>query len=159
MNTIIYLKEIPLFKKILGFGMMALGLYIFLFANIVFGAIFFVIGLNLLLTEGSEINLDTTTYRSIKSFMGLHFGRWKPCPEFEYVSVFKTKESSTVRVITAETTVQSNVILLNLFYNGNKHITFYKTQDKKDAFKVAEKFRSIFQIAVLDATGSEKVWI
>ncbi|MFY8181481.1 MAG: hypothetical protein ACOVLG_06870 [Flavobacterium sp.] len=49
--------------------------------------------------------------------------------------------------------------MLNLFYNGNKHITFYKTHDKNDAFKVAEKFKLIFNIDVLDATESEKKWL
>lgn len=82
-----------------------------------------------------------------------------PCPEFEYVSVFKTKENQTIRVITAETTLQNDIILLNLFYKGNKHITFYKTQNRADAFKMAEEFKSIFNIDILDATESEKKWL
>lgn len=159
MNTIIYLKDIPLLKKILGSFIASFGLFSFLFLNIVFGAIFLVIGLNLLSTEGTEINLDNATYRSIKSIFGKHFGKWKSIPKFEYVSVFKTKESQTVRVVTAEATLQSDIILLNLFYNGNKHITFYKTTDKKDAFKMAEKFKSAFDIDILDATESEKKWL
>lgn len=158
MNKIIYLKEVPLLKKILGFSIVALGLLSFT-ASIVFGAIFIAIGINFLLTEGSEIDLDSSTYRSIHSLFGFHFGTWKPCPKFDYVSVFKTIENQTVRVITAETTLQNDIILLNLFYNGNKHITFYKTQDKNDAFKVAQKFQSLFNIDILDATESEKKWL
>jgi hypothetical protein len=73
--------------------------------------------------------------------------------------LLKQKESQTIRVITAESTSQSEVILLNLFYKGNKHITFYKTHDKNDAFDVAEKFKTIFKIDILDATGSEKKWL
>lgn len=159
MNTIIYLKEVPLIKKILGIVFSCLGLFFFLFTNIVFGAIFLVIGINLLSTEGSEINLENNTYRNVKSLFGKHFGKWQTCPEFEYVSVFKTKESQTIRVVTAETTVQNDIILLNLFYKGNKHITFYKTRDKNDAFSVAEKFKSIFKIDILDATENEKRWL
>lgn len=159
MNTIIYLKEVPLFKKVLGLILSSFGLFAFLSLSIVFGAIFLVIGLNLLSTEGSEINLENNTYRNIKTLFGKHFGRWQNCPEFEYVSVFKTKENQTVRVVTAEATVQSDVILLNLFYKGNKHITFYKTQNRDDAFNVAEKFKSIFEIDILDATGNEKKWL
>lgn len=158
MNKIIYLKEVPLLKKILGFGITILGI-VSLTTNIIFGGIFLVIGINFLITEGSEIDLDTTTYRSIKSLFGFHFGTWKPCPNFEYVSVFKTTENQTIRVITAETTLQNDIILLNLFYSGNKHITFYKTRDKNDAFKVAERFKTIFNIDILDATESEKKWL
>ena len=124
---------------------MSLGLFIFIFANIIFGAIFLVIGLNLLIAEGSEINLDNNTYRNVKSFFGSNFGKWKPCPEFEYVSVFRTKESQTIRVVTAETTINSDMIVLNLFYKGNKYITFYKTQSKDDALNVAEKFKEFLK--------------
>jgi hypothetical protein len=158
MNTITYLKDVPLLKKILGFALSLFGLFAFLSLNIIFGAIFLVLGINLLMTEGSEINLENNTYRNIKSLFGSHFGKWKPCPEFEYVSVFKTKENQTIRVVTAETTLQTDIIVLNLFYKGNKHITFYKTQDKTDAFHVAEKFKSIFKIDILDATESKKKW-
>ncbi|MCO6148713.1 hypothetical protein [Flavobacterium sp. NRK1] len=48
--------------------------------------------------------------------------------------------------------------MLNLFY-GNKHITFYKTNDKADAFKVAEHFKLALKIDILDATGEEKIWL
>ena len=111
------------------------------------------------MAEGSEINLQDNTYRNIKSLFGSHFGKWQPCPEFEYVSVFKTKENQTIRVVTAEATLQSDIIVVKLFYKGNKRITFYKTHDKKDAFKVAEKFKSIFKIDILDATESKKRWL
>ena len=158
MNTILYLKDIPVFKKILGFAITFLGILVF-FMNIIFGLIFLVIGINILMTEGSEINLQNKHYRSLKSLFGIHFGKWKPTPEFEYVSVFKTKENQTIRVITAETTLQNDVIVLNLFYNRNKHITIYKTQDKNDAFRVAEKLSAYFNIEILDATTSEKKWL
>ena len=62
-------------------------------------------------------------------------------------------------MVTAQATVQNDIILLNLFYNKNKHITFYKTHDKSDAFLVAEKFKSIFNIDILDATGKNKKWL
>lgn len=159
MNIISYLKNVPTFKKILGVMFICLGLFSIAMLSILFGVIFFTIGLNLLSTEGSQINLDNNTYRNVKSIFGHKFGKWQPCPEFEYVSVFKTKENQTIRVITAETTFQSDVILLNVFYKGNKHITFYKTSDKANAFEVAEKFKSIFNIDILDATESEKKWL
>jgi hypothetical protein len=66
MNKIIYLNEVPLLKKILGYSIVVLGLLSFT-ASIVFGAIFIAIGINFLLTEGSEIDLDNVTYRSIHS--------------------------------------------------------------------------------------------
>lgn len=149
----------PLFKKVLGYTLLFFGLFAFVRLNIIFGAIFITLGINFLMTEGSEIDLEKNTYRSVKSLFGTKFGKWKTCPQFDYVSVFKTKENQTVRVVTAQATVQSDIILLNLFYNKNKHITFYKTQNKIDAFHVAEKFKTIFNIDILDATEKDKKWL
>ncbi len=121
--------------------------------------IFVVIGLGLNVAEGSEIDLSSKTYRTIHSLFGIKVGKWIPIPEFEYVSVFKTKESQTVRVVTAETTQKYDIILVNLFYNRNKHITFYKTDNKKDAFDVADHFKLALGIDILDATEKEKKWL
>ena len=158
MNKILYLKEVPFAKKLFGFVILILGLYFFIY-NIIMGSIFIAIGLNLIYTEGSEINLDNNTYRNLKSIFGIHFGKWKPCPQFEYVSVFKTKENQTINVISATTTITSDIIYLNLFYNKNKHFTFYKTEDKADAFKIAKKIQLKLGIDVLDATEKESKWV
>lgn len=89
----------------------------------------------------------------------LRLGKWLPIPNFEYVSVFRTKESQTVRVVTAETTQKYEIIQVNLFYNRNKHMTFYKTVNKEDAFEVANHFKLALNIDILDATETEKKWL
>ncbi|EKT4550739.1 hypothetical protein JE952_002395 [Flavobacterium psychrophilum] len=159
MSKIIYLKEVPFFKKLFGIVLAVLAIGIFITSNILFGFIFLAIGVNLILTEGSEIDLENKTYRTVKSIFGLNFGKWQPCPKFEYVSVFRTKETQRVNVVTATTAFTNEILLLNLFYNGNKKITFYKTDDKNDAFKVAEHFKLALDIDILDATESEKKWL
>jgi hypothetical protein len=159
MNVIVYLKEVPFFKKLFGVVVGIVGIYVFVTSsNILFGLMALVIGINLVLTEGSEINLENKTYRTVKSIFGINFGKWKPCPKFEYVSVFKTRETQRVNVVTATTAFTNDIIVLNLFY-GNKKITFYKTDNKIDAFKVAEHFKLALDIDILDATESEKKWI
>jgi hypothetical protein len=159
MNTITYLKEVPLTKRIFGYVISLSGIWILLFNNIFFGAIFLAIGLNLILTEGSQINLDNKTCRTIKSIFGIHFGKWQVCPKFEYISVFKTTENQTINVISATTTITSDTILLNLFYDKNKKYTFYKTDNKETAFKVANHFKLALDIDILDATEKEKKWL
>ncbi len=159
MYKITYLKEIPLIKKVLAILLMLTGIVIF-FENIFLGIFTFTIGINFMVTEGSEIDLENKVYRSIKSIFGLKFGNWKPYPNFEYVSIFKTKESTQVSAYGAQmATFKSDIILLNVFYKGNKYITFYKTDDKADAFKVADHFKLALDIDILDATGPEKVWL
>ncbi len=146
-------------KRFLGVTLILFGIFAMLyFGNIIMGAIFLVLGINFTASEGSQVNITSKTYRKIWSIFGIHIGKWIPCPELEYISVFRTHESQTATVVTASATVKSEVILLNGFY-GNKHITLYKATDKADAFKVAEHFKAVFNIDILDATGEEKVWL
>ena len=151
MSTIVYLKNIPLPKKVLASTLMLSGIGIFLTTNIFTGIFIFVIGLNLIATEGTEINLTEKKFRNIKSVLGQKFGKWKACPEFEYVSVFKTKESTGINAFGATIgTFKTDIIVLNLFYDSNRHITFYKTDDVNDAFKVAENIKQVFNIRIYD---------
>lgn len=146
-------------KKILGIVLIIAGFGFFLTNSIFLGIIKICIGINLNFTEGSEINLESKTYRIVKSIFGINVGKWKPCPEFEYVSVFKTKEAVEINSRGATLgTFKNDIIFLNLFY-GNKHITFYKTDDKNDAFKVAEHFKLAFDVDILDATEKESKWL
>ena len=160
MDSIIsYKKSIPFVKRFFGTVLAVLGLIMFFITGTIMSLIFIVIGLGLNVAEGSEINLSAKTYRTIHELFGLKFGNWKPIPNFEYISVFRTKESQTVRVVSAETTQKYDVILVNLFYDRNKHITFYKTNDKVKAFDVANHFKEALEIDVLDATEKEKKWL
>lgn len=159
MNIISYRKEVPLMKSILGYSLFIFGLTALATGYILMGVIFISLGLGLTLREGSQINLTDKTYRTIKSIAGIETGKWQPIPDFEYISVFRTRENQTVNVVSATATTSSEVILLNLFYNRNKHITFYKTDNKEDAFKVAEHFKLALGIDILDATEKERKWI
>jgi hypothetical protein len=158
-NIISYSKDIPTFKLVLGIVTIIVGLYFLISGGIVFGAMFTIIGLNLCLAEGSQIDLENKTYRSTKSVFGITVGKWKPIPKFEYVSVFKTSITQQINIISASARLKEEVIVLNLFYSGNKHITFYKTTNKEDAFKVANHFKLALDIDILDATEREKIWL
>ena len=77
MATIIYLREVLLMKKVLAIVLIIAGFGIFFIENIYAGLMLLLIGLNLISTEGSEINLSNKTYRNVKSLFGLNFGKWK----------------------------------------------------------------------------------
>ncbi len=158
--TITYVKDILPMKKVLAIVLIVAGLSIFISKNIFIGLIMLLIGINLIAAEGSEIDLVNKKYRNIKSIFGLKAGKWKALPDFEYLSVFKTNENTAVSAYGAEIgRFKSEIILLNAFYPRNKHITFYKTSDIEDAFRVAEHFRLALLIDILDATGPEKHWL
>ena len=72
-NNIIYLKKVPFPKMFFGFVIMLAGIAVIFSSNIVFGAIFAVIGLNLISTEGSEINFIDKTLKQIIDSSGNAF--------------------------------------------------------------------------------------
>lgn len=158
-NIISYTGNIPFVKRFFGISFFLLGVIMFVLTGSLFTFIFIAIGLGLNIADGTDINLTNKSIRSFQSLFGIKYGKWKQIPNFEYVSVFKTNESQTIRVVTAETTLNSSVFLVNLFYNRNKHITFYKTTDKTKAFEVADHFKLALEIDVLDATEKEKKWL
>lgn len=158
-QIITYTKEISTVKRFFGLSFALLGLFMLLVTGSLMPLIFIVIGLGLNIADGSDINLSNKTFRTFNSLFGFKIGKWNTIPKFEYVSIFKTKESQVIRVVTAETSQKYDVILVNLFFNRNKHITFYKTSNKKQALEVAEHFKEALGIDILDATESEKKWL
>jgi len=124
-----------------------------------FGMIFCGMSIFFFNRDGSEIDLKIEKYRTFIELFGLRFGQWKDLPEIEYISVFSTTESAKVRALTAEATVKNDIVVLNLFYNGNHRIKAYATTDKEDAFKVAKQIAGILKIDILDATEAESKWI
>lgn len=158
-SFISYTKEIPAAKRFFGIVFVCLGLLMIVLKGSLFTLIFMVIGLGLNIAEGTDLNVSNKTIRTFQSLFGIKFGKWMPMPKFEYISIFKTNESQTIRALSAETTQKSSVILVNLFYERNKHITFYKTTDKLKAFEVAKHFKLALEIDILDATEIEKKWL
>ena len=152
MDAIIkYTRKVPIWKTIIGFGAIAVGL-LGLISLVYFALVPLLFGFMLLKTDGSEIDLESKTYRKTDSLLGFTIGKWQTLQNLEYISVFNTTEDITVRVLTAETTNSFPIIVLNIFYERNKKITIYKTENIKDAFDVASHIADALAIDLLDAT-------
>jgi len=158
-NIITYTKPVSMFKIIFGAIVFLFAIYVFLTESILFGCFMMSFAVYLASTRGSQVNLDEKTYPNIWSMFGMRFGKWKASPDFEYISVFKGKQSQRVNSLAASAKFTEVVYLVNLFYERNKYLTFYRTFDKEDAFKVAKHFYLAFGIDVLDATEREQNWI
>lgn len=149
--TIRYVRKVPFWKIILGFaaiGVGVLGVILLVF----FALVPLLFGCMMLKTEGSEIDLESKTFRKTTSILGFSFGKWQPLHDAEYVSVFNTTEDITVRALSAETTNSFPIIDLNIFHDQNKKLTVYKTKDVRDAFDVASHIADALLIDLLDAT-------
>ncbi len=159
MNKITYLRKISFTKYFISFMLFISGLYFLIYVHLFFGLIFSVIGFCMLITEGSQIDFEQKMYRNIKSVFGIRIGKWQQLPVFDYVSVFKTIEGKKISVATASTIMRDEVYLINLFYHGSSYITFYKSEDKNDAFKMALHFSRILDLRILDSTELQSIWV
>ncbi|MEM5563579.1 hypothetical protein WNY78_00615 [Psychroserpens sp. AS72] len=152
MDAIIrYTRKVPIWKTILGFAAIGVGL-LGLISLVYLALVPLLFGFMMLKTNGSEIDLESKTYRETDSILGVSIGKWQTLHNPEYISVFNTTEDITVRALTAETTNSFPIIVLNIFYERNKKITVYKTEDIKDAFDVASHIADALAIDLLDAT-------
>ncbi len=157
--TIRYTRKVPIWKFIGGIAAILVGIYgLFNLEFLMLVPILF--GILMIKTEGSEIDLESKTYRKTLSFLGIKFGSWNSLENPEYISVFNTTEDITVRALSAETTNSFPIIVLNIFYGRNKKITVYKTKDIKDAFDVASHIADALLIDLLDATApNDYKWV
>tara|TARA_R110000751_G_scaffold255462_6_gene354989 strand:- start:534 stop:1061 length:528 start_codon:yes stop_codon:yes gene_type:complete len=146
-----YSRKVPLWKIILGLAAIFVGL-LGLASLVYFAVVPLVFGFMMLKTDGSEIDLESKTYRKTGSILGYSIGKWQSLENPEYVSVFNTTENITVRVITAETTNSFPIIVVNIFYDRNKKITVHKTEDIENAFNAASHIADALSIDLLDAT-------
>lgn len=153
MDTLIqYDRKLPVWKVIIGFAFIFMSIYFFIEGTIFTGLWLLMLSFVLMRTDGSEIDLQSKKYRKTHSFLGLKVGQWKTLIDPMYVSIFLTKEDVSVRALSAETTNSKDIIMLNLFYNKNKHFTIYHTNNLNDAFDVASHIADALIIDILDAT-------
>ena len=149
-------------KFIYGIGLFLFG---FLFLRIdsisqnILGLLFCILSFYFFNREGIEIDLRNNKIRNTNNLFNLSFGQWKDFPEIEYVSVFRTTQTTTVWVSTASANVTEKTIKINLFYNTNQKIEAYETKDIDDAFKKAKQIATILNLDVLDATERESKWL
>lgn len=157
MDKFIFKRKLPIWKLVLGCVALIIGI-VSLFSSFK-GFILIGMGIFILLVEGSEFDFKNQQYREIKSVLGISIGKWKQIPNIEYVSIFKTNETTTLRSRTAEANVSNEIIKLNLFYNTNQKIEAYNTYDINDAFEKAKQIATILKIDILDATERESKWL
>jgi len=157
LSIISYKRPIPTAKLIYGVGLIVLGILSAFQKS--YGIISFVIGFYFFKTEGIEINLDTKTYRETIHWFNFTLGKWKAFPQIDYVSVFKTTQTTRVWVSTASTNVTDTEIRVNLFHSNNQKIEAYITTEKKVAFKVAQQIATALNVDILDATERESKWL
>ncbi|NRD19040.1 hypothetical protein HNV08_03190 [Winogradskyella eckloniae] len=157
MNRYKFKQNNLLWQQVL--GIFALGVGVIATFDDLKGIVPLFMGIYLLIQDGVELNFEARTYRRTKSFFGLAFGKWQPLPDIDYVSVFKTTETTTVWAASASANISNAVVKVNLFYHTNQKIEVYTTRHEEEAFSKAKQIASILDIDILDATTKQSKWI
>jgi hypothetical protein len=158
-QKLLILNSINIFKQVIGSLLIIYGLYYLVVYLNILAVFYLVLGLIMLTRSGTEINLENKKYRSVFSLFGLSFGVWKDLPKIDYISVFKTKIVKKHQVYIASTYSKLEVIKLILFYQKNKRIEVYQTENIDDAFNTAKFVADILKIDILDSTKKPSVWL
>lgn len=109
------------------------------------------------LSNGIEVDTETTNYRKISSFFGIVFGTWNKIPKTEYLSILKTKQS---RQFVGSGPYFTNItFVIYSFAKNRKPIIIFQTDDKSVAFKIAKQIASVLKIPVLNSTENEQNWL
>lgn len=157
-KNIRHLQPVANIKIIFAIILALLSVYLF-FEGTLFGLILLGAALKLSLKEGFELNLEEKKYRNVNSIFAINFGFWKKLPEIDYISVFRTIKNSRSRVIAAEATLGFEVFKVNMFYQKNRHIEAYVSDELEDTFSVAKHIAVVLELDILDATKQDKEWI
>lgn len=157
MNTFKFKRKNLAWQYVLGTVALVVGLTTIIID--IKGLVPLFIGIYLLIQEGMELDYKNNKYRRVKSFLGLTVGKWQPLPKIDYVSVFKTTETTTVWAASASANVSNAVVKVNLFYNTNQKIEIYDSRDLEDAFSKAKQIASVLNTDILDATSKVTKWL
>ena len=146
-KNFIFIEDISIYKKVFLSILLVFSIYLILFGGLFYSLILFGIALRFLMQEGVELNLLDMKYRELSSWYGLKFGKWKPLPNIEYISIFKTKKGSRLRAGGGNAThFSAEIFKLNLFYNKNKHLTLLESEDKNKVLEIGDNISKILNI-------------
>ena len=103
--------------------------------SLLFILIFF--GIYFSYTINCHFDFDKKRFKREYTIGIFKYGKWRPLPKLDYVSLFALNES---------------IFQVNLWNNKNKHWDLYEEFNFEDAFKIAFELSELLNIDLLDAT-------
>ena len=94
------------------------------------------------------IDLEHSRFKPAIEVLGIKIGRWRTIHSYEYISVFFQHLSDG-----------GYTYEVNLWYDRNKHMELYKSEDVKEAFDFAFNVSEQLKVDLLDATLKESKWV
>ena len=150
--TISYIEKVPLWRTILGVAIIVFTIFNLVTSGNIATIVPLAFSYLLLKTEGTEIDLESKTYRKVFSILGFKIGKWQSIPDINYVSVFAATFNTKVWVSTASTNISENKYAINLFYDTKNKIEATTVYQEKEAFDIGLHLADALDADLLDAT-------
>lgn len=128
----------------------------------IFDIVIFVSGIFVLFTRSVlELDFANKQLREKRTLLGIQvYGNWTKFPDFEYVSIFNARISTSYASRGSQSTVVVAELQLNLVYNTNRRLTACIMPDMETALVAAEYFaRNLGNLRILNATQKPFVWL
>jgi hypothetical protein len=108
---------------------------------------------------GIQIDFEKNLYHEYLGLLFLKFGKWKPLPEIQYVTVFIDRTVQEMHVASISGTQTLNDIKINLVVEKNSYISIGKFKNKPEAMKAGQLLAINLKTKLLDFTGSQSEWV
>ncbi len=114
-----------------------------------------------LIKQHLQIDFATKMCRLGIDFMGFTFGKWKPLPTIEYISVFRKQYRNNSFEDSGELHWDETFekVEVNLILNRRETLNVWVGDDKLKAIEAAKFIGKKLNLRVLDATQREFIWL
>jgi hypothetical protein len=143
----------------LGYVGIIAGIYLLVIINI-WGLPLFLAGIFVSFSyAGIQIDFEKNLYHEYLGLLFLKFGKWKPLPQIQYVTVFVDRTVQEMYVASISATQTQNDININLVIEKNTFICIGKFKNKAAALKAGYLLAENLKTKLLDYTGTKAEWL
>lgn len=113
--------------------------------------------------KGFKIDAEKGRIKHYDRFLWFYFGRWKPYPPPQYVTVVSIKLSgkrnAPIAFVIPESGKASQSYKMNLVVEGKQRFIPLARGNRKNLLEEAMKIGELLDIRVLDYTSYDKQWL
>lgn len=109
--------------------------------------------------SGIQIDFAKNSYREYLGLFFFKFGKWKPLPKIQYVTVFVDRSVQEMHVVSISSTQTNNDLKINLVVAKNSYIAVGKFKNKTTALEAGHHLASNLNTKLLDYTTAKPVWV
>ena len=143
----------------LGYVGILAGIYLLYELNI-WGLLLFLASLFVSFSHsGIQIDFAKNSYREYLGLVLFKFGKWKPLPKIQYVTVFVDRFVQEMHVTSISGTQTINDLKINLVIAKNSYISVGKFKNKSDGMKAGHILASNLHTKLLDYTTAKPEWV